>query len=125
QLLREKPELYAILGRAVAKATAFAKANPEATIRLLWRDVPESRPSSNDEDRILRRDIAILKDRLALSSVESAPDPRWGAITLSEMASWQEFMIKTKAIKSRRDPQDYFSSDLVDDFNDFDAEKIT
>lgn len=124
ELLKKQPELYAILGRSVAKATVFANANPEAVIRLLWRDVPEARPAAGDEERTLRRDIAILKDRLALCEIHDATDPRWGAITTEEMTRWRDFMLETKAIETRRDPSEYFTSELVDQFNTFDADEI-
>jgi NitT/TauT family transport system substrate-binding protein len=119
ELLKSRPEAFAVLGRAVSKATVFAVENPEAVVRLLWRDVPEARPAPGDEQRIMRRDLAILKHRLSLCCFDDAADPRWGAITLPEIDRWQNFMIETKAIKKRRDPQDYFLNDLVGEYNNF------
>src|SRR5581483_3979510 len=52
-LLQRRPEAFAALGRAVAKGTLFAMTNPEATIRLLWRDVPEARPKPDEEARVM------------------------------------------------------------------------
>ncbi len=123
-LIRARPEAYAALGRAVAKGTLFAMTNPEATVQLLWRDVPEARPAAGDEARVMRRDLAILKDRLALSGIAEAPDPRWGAVTRGEVEIWQDFMLRTKAIATRRDPEEYFTAALVDRYNGFDAEAV-
>lgn len=123
-LIHARPEVYAALGRAVAKGTLFAMTNPEATVRLLWRDVPEARPTPQDEARVMRRDLAILKDRLAISAIEDSPDPRWGAITRKEIEVWQGFMLRTKAIAKRREPEEYFATGLVDRFNDFDAQAV-
>src|SRR5260221_2329220 len=122
--LAERPAAYAALGRAVAKGTLFALTNQEATVRLLWRDVPEARPHPSDEARVMRRDLAVLRDRLALSGIEDAPDPRWGTITRAEVERWQDFMLETKAIKARRDPSEYFTAELVDHYNDFDAAAV-
>jgi NitT/TauT family transport system substrate-binding protein len=123
-LIAQRPAAYAALGRAVAKGTLFALTNQEATVRLLWRDVPEARPRPGDEARVMRRDLAVLRDRLALSGIEDAPDPRWGAITREEVERWQDFMLETKAIKARRDSSDYFTAELVDHYNDFDAAAV-
>ena len=123
-LIAQRPEAFSALGRAVAKGTLFALTNPAATVRLLGRDVPEARPRPGDEARVMRRDLAVLRDRLALSGIEDAPDPRWGAITLAEVEHWQDFMLATQAIKSRRAPREYFTAEHVGHYNDFDAQAV-
>ncbi len=123
-VLKARPEAFAALGRAVSKATVFAEANPEAVVRTLWREIPEARPASADEARAMRRDLAILKHRLRLSKFDDAADARWGAITLQEIERWQNFMLDTKAIKSRRDPKDYFINDWVPEYNKFDPAAV-
>ena len=123
-LLAARPEAFAALGRAVAKGTLFAQTNPEATIRLLWRDVREARPKPGDEARVMQRDLAVLHDRLALSRIEDAPDTRWGAITSNEVEIWQEFMLATRAIKARRAASEYFTAEFVEQYNDFDAQAV-
>lgn len=124
ELLKSRPEAFAVLGRAVSKATVFAAENPEAVIRLLWRDIPESRPATGDEQRVMRRDLAILKHRLSLCRFDDAADPRWGAITMPEIDRWQDFMLETNAIKNRCDPQDYFDNDLVGEYNNFSSAAV-
>jgi NitT/TauT family transport system substrate-binding protein len=124
EILKSRPEAFAALGRAVSKATVFAMENPEAVVRLLWRDIPEARPVPEDERRVMRRDLAILKHRLSLCRFEDAPDPRWGAITLPEIDRWQNFMLETDAIKNRRDPHDYFVNDFVDEYNNFSSAAV-
>ncbi len=123
-LIAARPDAYVVLGRAVAKGTLFAMTNPEATVRLLWRDVPEARPKPGQEAHVMKRDLAVLRDRLALSGIADAPDPRWGAITRAEVERWQDFMLETRAIKTRRDPDEYFVADLVARYNDFDAAAV-
>jgi len=123
-LIAAHPETYAAVGRAVAKGSLFAATNPEATVRLLWRDVPQGRPSAGDEARVMRRDLAVLSDRLTLSRPEHAPDPRWGAIMIGEIERWLEFMLATGAIKNDSNRHEYFTSELVSRCNDFDAQKV-
>lgn len=123
-LLKSRPEAFAALGRAVSKATVFAGINPEAVVRILWREVPEGRPAPGQEERVMRRDVAILKHRLRLCEFNDAADPRWGAITLPEIERWQKFMLETKAIKNRIDPADYFTNKLVAEYNKFDTAAV-
>jgi hypothetical protein len=41
-----------------------------------------------------------------------------------EMAAWQEFLLATKAIGTRRDPSTLFSDALVAEFNAFDPDPV-
>ncbi len=111
-------------GRALAKATLFTMTDPEAAIRLVWQHVPETRPRPGEEVSRLKRDLAVLRVRLENSRPEDAPVRRWGAITEGEIAAWQEFMLATRAIRTRRAPQDYFTGALVDDFDAFDPAAV-
>jgi hypothetical protein len=40
------------------------------------------------------------------------------------MAAWQDFLLDTRAIETRRDPLVYFSDALVEEFNAFDPDPI-
>ncbi len=113
------------LGRAIAKATIFALTNPEAAIRLMWERYPDAAPGPSDEkDRAFRRELAALKVRLEGHRINHAPVSRWGAISAGEMAAWQEFLLDTRAIETRRDPLVYFSDALVEEFNAFDSDPV-
>jgi NitT/TauT family transport system substrate-binding protein len=117
----------AIVGtcRAIAKMTTFALENPEAAVHLMWRQEPETRPSSRDHDRVLRRDLEIMKARLESFRIDAdTPDPRWGAIEKDEIVAWQDFLLASGAIKHRLDPQIFFTNAFIDGINRFDADKI-
>ncbi len=119
ETLRFRADVLGSLGRAVARATLFTMTNPEAAIRHLWGVIPETHPAPGDQARALERDMAILRPRIANHRREQSPDARWGAITEQEFSAWQEMLLRSGGIKSRRDPRQYFTNDLVDDFNDF------
>jgi NitT/TauT family transport system substrate-binding protein len=59
-----KKDTIAGIGRALAKVTTFALENPEVAVRLMWRQEPDTRPSSSEFERVLRRDLEIMKSRL-------------------------------------------------------------
>src|SRR6185437_8775096 len=108
--LAVRPEAYGALGRAVAKATLFAQTNPEAAIRVIWKAFPDAGPRpGEDADQVFKRELAALKVRLDGHRIDRAPVRKWGAITKEEMAAWQDFLIGTKAIATRRDPATYYS----------------
>ena len=122
--LKARPDVLTDLGRAVARATLFAITNPEAAIRHLWSVVPETRPAPGEETRTLKRDLAILTPRLANQRREGSPDPRWGGMTAGEFANWQDILLRSGGIKARRDPREYFTDQLIEGFNQFDAKAV-
>ena len=123
--LASRPQVFGSFGRAVAKATVFALANPAAAIRAIWRRYPDAGPRpGEDEERVFRGELASLKERLEGQRIEAAAVPKWGAITEQEIAAWQDFLLLTKAIHSRRSPSEYYSDALVAEFNAFDPTPI-
>jgi len=122
--LHQRPEAYGAIGRAVAKATLFAITNPEAAVRLMWRAYPEIAPPVAETDRTLRRELAALKVRLAGHHIDQARVPKWGTISREEMSAWQDFLLSTNAIRTRRDPDVYYDHRLVERFNDFDTARV-
>jgi len=120
-----KKDTIAGIGRALAKVTTFALENPEAAVRLMWRQEPDTRPSSSEFERVLRRDLEIMKSRLESFLIDpNDRDPRWGAMDEHEIVLWQDFLLASGAIKKRLDPKIFYSNDLVDRFNQFDANRI-
>jgi NitT/TauT family transport system substrate-binding protein len=123
--LARRPEAFGAFGRALAKATLFALTNPEAAIRLMWQRYPDSAPRpGEDRDHVFRRELAALRVRLKGHRIDDAPVPKWGAITEREIAAWQDFLIKTGAIKTRRPPHAYYSDALVAAYNEFDPAPV-
>lgn len=118
-------ETIAGIGRAIAKVTAFALENPEAAVRLMWRQHPETRPSAAEYDRILRRDLEIMKARLEAFRIDPAdPDPRWGTSDNRDFVAWQDFLVGAGAVRRRLAPETFHTTRFVDRFNDFDAASV-
>jgi len=123
--LQGHPDAIGGIGRAMAKVTTYAIENPEAAVRLMWRQEPQTRPLAPEEVRILRRDLEIMKARLEAF----APDPaeknwRWGLIERDEIVAWQDFLINSGALHRPVDPASVYTSQFLGRFNDFDAEAI-
>lgn len=52
--LRDNPKVAISLGRSMARATLFALNNPEATVRLHWKMIPQSKPTGVDDATAMR-----------------------------------------------------------------------
>jgi NitT/TauT family transport system substrate-binding protein len=122
QCLSDRKDAIAGVGRALAKVTTFALENPEAAVRLMWRHEPRTRRSPSELDRVLRRDLAIMTARLQSFRIDSGDrDQRWGAIEGAEISAWQDFLLASGAMRRRLDPARFYSNELVERFNRFDA----
>ncbi len=122
--LSEEAEKFAAYGRALAKATLFTLSNPEAAVRLVWKHIGATRPEPAAEASALRRDLAVLRGRLENLGIGDVSTERWGAISESEIAGWQDFMLATHAIRNRRPPGEYFDGSLISRFNAFDVRPV-
>ena len=108
------------VGRALAKTTRFALTNPVAAVQLVWERHPETRPGDGDRERVLRRDVEIMRARLETLDPVGTRDPRWGVIARDEIVAWQDFL----PLRERLDPAVYYTNAHVDRFNDFDAWQV-
>jgi NitT/TauT family transport system substrate-binding protein len=112
------------VGRALAKTTRFALTNPMAAVQLMWQQHPETRPGDHDRERVLRRDVEILRARLETLDPRGCRDPRWGVIERDEIVAWQDFLLGSGALKHRIDTAIYYTNAHVDRFNAFDDREV-
>ena len=82
------------------------------------RSLPRSASSA------FKRELAALEVRTANQRIDQAPGAQWGAITEAEMAAWQDFLLETQAIATRRAPSTYYSDEFVATYNDFDPAPV-
>jgi NitT/TauT family transport system substrate-binding protein len=123
--LAGRPDAFAALGRSLAKATLFTLTNPAAAVQLMWERYPGAAPETAAlRERAFKRELAALEVRIANQRIDQAPAAQWGAITEAEMVAWQDFMLDTHAITTRRTPSTYFSNAFVATYNDFDPAPV-
>jgi NitT/TauT family transport system substrate-binding protein len=113
-------DVIAGVGRALAKTTRFALTNPAAAVQLMWERHPETRPGDRDRERVLRRDVEILRARLETLDPRGCRDPRWGVIERDEIVAWQDFL----PLGQRLDPAVYYTNAHVHRFNAFDEGQV-
>lgn len=108
--------------RAMAKSSVFAVANPEASIKLAWEVFPESKPKGKSEAEALSEALKIVNSRKDkwLPGSWSA-DKRWGAMSTAE---WQAAVAFNGMQEQIKDVGGFFSNEMIDDINKFDAAAI-
>lgn len=121
ELLRDDRRTAVGLARAVAKATVFTLANPEAATRLHWKMFPEAKPKGKPEAEALKDALQVLAYRAKVWSLDDAPVRKWGAL---DPGGW-DAILRLLALEGKvRDPQRFFTDTLLDEINQFDEARI-
>jgi len=106
--------------RAIAKATVFGMANPEAAVKINWEVFPESKPKGVDEAKALRDAIFVFKRRAAKWDPNLGQDKRLGATTPEEWRAYLTFL----NLEGKVDITRIYALDLIDEVNRFDKAKV-
>jgi NitT/TauT family transport system substrate-binding protein len=113
-----------LIGQGYAKGTVFAIANPEAAIRILWEQFPQTKATGKDEATALSDDIKTLEARAAHWKLESGGVTQWGENSPKNYAEYLDFLVKYKIVKEKVDSNDLITNDLIADINKFDVNEI-
>jgi NitT/TauT family transport system substrate-binding protein len=122
-LLDRDPDAAVGVARGIAKATAFALANPEAAIRLHWRTYPETKPTSSGPEA-MRAALSEIKARLETMKVDRASGEKWGDVAEPVFQFYQEFLAKSGEIKQVMPFTQAFDRRLIDRINDWDEAAV-
>ncbi len=112
------------LGRGLAMGEAFAMANPEAAIRILYEVFPQTKPTGKDEDTAIRDDVKVLSARIAHWDLASGGVTKWGESNLTNFANYIDFLTKWKVSPVATPVGEVVTNDLVDEMNAFDQAAI-
>jgi NitT/TauT family transport system substrate-binding protein len=112
------------LGRGLAMGEAFAMANPEAAIRILYQVYPQTKPTGKDEETAVCDDVKVLRARIAHWDLASGGVTKWGQANLVNYTGYIDFLVKWKVVPGGTPAADVVTNDLVDEMNAFDQAKI-
>lgn len=119
--IKENPEIAAAFARGVAKATAFTEANPEAAVRLHWDAYPETKPTGMSDADAMKQALLLVDTRAAVSvPVEGV----YGLATDEQVTDYRDFLVDAGALTEPIDVDDIWTSELLDDINDFDLKAV-
>ncbi len=117
------PSIVAGFGRAVAKATVFAKENPEACVRMMWQEFPTSRIAGMPEAEQLANDKAIIVKRMDV--LWPAAGEKWGQYRPDSIAAWGEFVLEGGIVDQKLTNLDAtYTNRFVEEFNKFDPNEV-
>ena len=107
------------LGRSVAKASTFLLASPEAGAAAFLKMYPETAPRGSSTADAIKAVVQAIARRIQLYKPPYA-DTKMGAIKEQEFRSEAEL----SGLKIG-DLSGFYTNDLIDEINNFDAAKIT
>lgn len=124
-MLRDKPEVLAGFGRAVAKATLFCETNREACVKLFWKEYPNTKPAGEDA-KVLADSVKIFSARFDKMLDFPAGQPRkWGEFPAASWTSFAKALYDGGEMSTPDvDVQSCYTNALVPKFSDFDSAKI-
>ncbi|GAB3984026.1 hypothetical protein GCM10029978_092420 [Actinoallomurus acanthiterrae] len=121
--LRKSPDLFARIGRAVAKGVVFAQANPKAAIDDLYAAHPEARNAALPPRKARDNDAKVLEVRMRTLGVQSG-ERQWGILKASELQRNIDYMKRAGLITQNVDVNTVFTGELVNKINAFDPAEI-
>ena len=108
------------IGRSVAKATVFVKANPEAAVRIHWHIYPEQVPQGMSFDDALAAAVRGMVRQIDLLEFQPGETVRkYGYMSDAAIAQLTRIQSADSIDSSL-----YFSNALVDEINDFDVSEM-
>jgi NitT/TauT family transport system substrate-binding protein len=122
--LKAKRKQAIALAKGYAMGTAFAIANPEAAIRILWEVYPQTKATGKDEATAFKDDAATLNARAKSWAYEKAGAKRWGDNVTENYATYIDWLLKNGVIKQKIPVADMVVNDLLDEINAFDTAAI-
>lgn len=121
----DNAETIEAFGRAMAKATLFTATNPEAALRIMYEEYPDTLVAGNSIDDQLAIDLVALNRRLELLTADDPQDTAsWGAYSESALAAWGTFALDSGIIDSEVDTVAAAPNTFVEAYNDFDADAV-
>lgn len=110
------------IGRAVAKSTLFLISNPEAAVRIHWKEYPQQIPQGVPMEKALRDAVHVLKTQAnGLALPESDRSQQWGQYPTG---SWTRFVDYLNLSDRIKDTSRFYTNDLIAEINNFDAQKV-
>jgi NitT/TauT family transport system substrate-binding protein len=118
-------DVIARMGRAVAKATVFLMTDPEAAVRIFWKQYPDRAPKNPTDPKALQTDLAIIRAEIREMAADELPiNFKWGSQDAVTFGKIQSYLSDAGQIPKPIAPTDFFTNSFVDQYNQFDHQAI-
>jgi NitT/TauT family transport system substrate-binding protein len=120
--MKSDPELIAKLMRGITKGIVYAKANPEATVRMHWATYPLAKPQGKSDAEAMANDLAVLKS--ALKNHAWVDQKKFGFERKESVEAIRDVLKQFGELDKALPAEQYFDPSLVDKYNAFDHAAI-
>lgn len=122
------PRMVEGIARGIAKAMAFAAANPDCVRRLVWRKYPDTKPTGVDEERAVATDMALIMATLEdqRQAIALNPNRYTAAASVEAFGKYQDFLFQAGVLSRKIEPVQFAiaSEGFWAKVNDFDKVAI-
>lgn len=121
--IKERPQLVAGMGRAMAKSSVACAAALEKCVRAYWRFDPTSKPTADKEAEWVKGTIAVLEANYSAIQYALDRNPKWGAFDPTVIETYVKVMEDSGNIPpgSVVKPDEILTNQFVPEYNKFDA----
>jgi NitT/TauT family transport system substrate-binding protein len=121
--IRDKPQLVAGMGRAMAKSSVACAAAPEKCARAFWLFDPTSKPTPEKEAEWVKGTVAILEANYSAIEYALKRNPNYGAFDPKVIDTYVKVLEQGGTIPPAAGvtANDVLTNQFVPDFNKFDA----
>ena len=120
--VKTDPKLIIGLLRGIAKGLAFAKANPEASVRLHWSVFPLSKSTSLSDSKAMAS--ALIELNAQLDNMQDPDKKAFGVVGLDDVKAVSNVMVEQGVIATALPPEKYFTGQFLPAANDFDLAAV-
>lgn len=126
--LEENEDVMVSFGRAIAKGSLFTQTNPEAALRIMWEEFPETRGADLSEEDQLAGDMNILDWRMRLvTHGDPAGSQSWGGYDDAGVQEFVDYAVDAGIVPDGAEVPEassLYTNDLVPGYNDFDVDEV-
>jgi NitT/TauT family transport system substrate-binding protein len=121
--IRDRPQIVAGMGRAMAKSSVACAAAPDKCARAFWRFDPTAKPTPDKETEWVKGTVAVLEANYSAIDYALKRNPNWGAFDPAVIDTYVKVLEHGGTIPAAAGvtANDVLTNQFVPDFNKFDA----
>ena len=124
-MIKEKPQVIARIGRAMAKSSIACEANREACVKAFWIYDPTSRPSADKEAEWVKSAIANVEANSKSVFYFLDGTRQFGSFTSGGLKNYADSLRDSGLItRTDFDTDNAFTNQFIAKFNDFDPKAV-